>query len=156
MPASVGGGTYGGDIASPSGVTAGFDGSSVSLAVAYEYFRHDGSGYESLGDVMPTDAGTYYVAVRVGGTGNYDTTYMTGADGIVYTEFTIEKATGAEDLETLFGGKITVSVSDNVYGSEAEISVTVPYDAGYTVKYTGTINGGQGNEFPDTPTRAGR
>ena len=152
---AVGGGTYGGDIASPSGVTAGFDGSSVSLAVAYEYSRHDGSGYESLGDVMPTDAGTYYVAVRVGGTGNYDTTYMTGADGIVYTEFTIEKATGAEDLETLFGGKITVSVSDNVYGSEAEISVTVPYDAGYTVKYTGTINGGMSYDSADVPTEAG-
>lgn len=152
---AVGGGTYGGDIASPSGVTAGFDGSSVSLAVAYEYFRHDGSGYESLGDVMPTDAGTYYVAVRVGGTGNYDTTYMTGVDGTVYTEFTIEKATGAEDLETLFGGKITVSVSDNVYGSEAEISVAVPYGAEYTVKYTGTTNGGVSYDFEKIPTEAG-
>lgn len=152
---AVGGGTYGGDMVSPSGVTAGFDGSSVSLAVAYEYFRHDGSGYESLGDVMPTDAGTYYVAVRVDGTGNYDKTYMTGADGTVYTEFTIEKATGAEDLETLFGGKITVSVSDNVYGSEAKISVTVPYGAGYTVKYTGTTNGGVSYDFEKIPTEAG-
>lgn len=152
---AVGGGTYGGDMVSPSGVTAGFDGSSVSLAVAYEYFRHDGSGYESLGDVMPTDAGTYYVAVRVDGTGNYDKTYMTGADGTVYTEFTIEKATGAEDLETLFGGKITVSVSDNVYGSEAKISVTVPYGAGYTVKYTGTTNGGVRYDSEKIPTEAG-
>ena len=84
--------TYGEEkTASPSGVTAGFAGNAGVLSVVYKYFRDAQLVQEC--DVIPTDAGTYYVAAYVAGDGkNYDEAWLMADGQRVSVSFTIERA----------------------------------------------------------------
>ena len=84
--------TYGEEkTASPSGVTAGFAGNAGVLSVVYKYFRDAQLVQEC--DVIPTDAGTYYVAAYVAGDGvNYVDAWLMADGQRVSVSFTIERA----------------------------------------------------------------
>lgn len=123
--------TYGEEkTASPSGVTAGFAGNAGVLSVVYKYFRDAQLAQEC--DVIPTDAGTYYVAAYVAGDGkNYDEAWLM-QDGVrVSVSFTIAKAAG-DSLD------VTVGVTNNVYGEDPVITIEGLADGEYTVVYSGT------------------
>ncbi len=142
--------TYGEEkTASPSGVTAGFAGNAGVLSVVYKYFRDAQLVQEC--DVIPTDAGTYYVAAYVAGDGkNYDEAWLMADGQRVSVSFTIAKAAG-DSLD------VTVGVTNNVYGEVPVITIEGLAEGEYTVVYSGTSNDGTWNETQSSsaPTLAG-
>lgn len=142
--------TYGEEkTASPSGVTAGFAGNAGVLSVVYKYFRDAQLVQEC--DVIPTDAGTYYVAAYVAGDGkNYDEAWLMADGQRVSVSFTIAKAAG-DSLD------VTVGVTNNVYGEVPVITIEGLAEGEYTVVYSGTSNDGTWNETESSsaPTLAG-
>ncbi len=142
--------TYGEEkTASPSGVTAGFAGNAGVLSVVYKYFRDAQLVQEC--DVIPTDAGTYYVAAYVAGDGkNYDEAWLMADGQRVSVSFTIAKAAG-DSLD------VTVGVTNNVYGEVPVITIEGLAEDEYTVVYSGTSNDGTWNETQSSsaPTLAG-
>ena len=142
--------TYGEEkTASPSGVTAGFAGNAGVLSVVYKYFRDAQLVQEC--DVIPTDAGTYYVAAYVAGDGvNYVDAWLMADGQRVSVSFTIAKAAG-DSLD------VTVGVTNNVYGEVPVITIEGLAEGEYTVVYSGTSNDGTWNETESSsvPTLAG-
>lgn len=142
--------TYGEEkTASPSGVTAGFAGNAGVLSVVYKYFRDAQLVQEC--DVIPTDAGTYYVAAYVAGDGvNYVDAWLMADGQRVSVSFTIAKAAG-DSLD------VTVGVTNNVYGEVPVITIEGLAEGEYTVVYSGTSNDGTWNETQSAsaPTLAG-
>ena len=142
--------TYGEEkTASPSGVTAGFAGNAGVLSVVYKYFRDAQLVQEC--DVIPTDAGTYYVAAYVAGDGvNYVDAWLMADGQRVSVSFTIAKAAG-DSLD------VTVGVTNNVYGEVPVITIEGLAEGEYTVVYSGTSNDGTWNETGSSsaPTLAG-
>ena len=122
---SITGWTYGEEANTPSGVEATFG------DVVYKYSTSEDGQYS---EVVPTDAGTYYVKAVVVGTVNYD-----GAESEA-VEFTIAKAdlVAPTGLTATYGQTLAdVEVPENWTWTAEETSVGNVGENTFTIKYAG-------------------
>ena len=122
---SITGWTYGEEANTPSGVEATFG------DVVYKYSTSEDGQYS---EVVPTDAGTYYVKAVVVGTENYD-----GAESEA-VEFTIAKAdlVAPTGLTATYGQTLAdVEVPENWTWTAVETSVGNVGENTFTIKYAG-------------------
>ena len=154
-PIVIAGWTYGDEANAPSGVTAGFEGGTLSLPVIYRYYTQNSAG-GYVPTASPSDAGTYYVAAMVEGNDNYNAAWLMAGDVILYQPFIIAQADGSK-----LTGSVSMDVSDNVYLQTPVFAVGGLAQEEYTLFYYGASNDGtwnveEGAASEEAPTLAGQ